>query len=301
MTVCLGALCLDQDGQRIIVASDRMVTYPGFIEFEHTVPKMTGSSMHSVTMFAGDALIGSHLVSETTRALAGTNPTVDQLRQQFAANYEAVRNQWVETQVLTTRGLNFQSFYQGHSSFNGQITAMIDQALAQYNLGLELLIAGIDVTGAHLHTVHNPGRTSRQHDVIGFAAIGSGWIHAMQSMIGFRHSPNAPFKETLYRAFASKKRAEVAPGVGTDTDMAVISGAGVQALSEVQMAELEEIHERIHSQTNDVLNTELSTLQFELQDPAVPPDPTPAPEERQDHEHIPTDHQADPPQSGGPD
>lgn len=45
----------------------------------------SGSSAHSVTIFAGDALIGSHLVSETTRALAGTNPTVDQLRQQFAA------------------------------------------------------------------------------------------------------------------------------------------------------------------------------------------------------------------------
>jgi len=53
VTVCLAALCLDQDGQRIIVASDRMVTYPRFIEFEHTVPKKTGSSAHSVTMFAG--------------------------------------------------------------------------------------------------------------------------------------------------------------------------------------------------------------------------------------------------------
>jgi hypothetical protein len=273
MTIGLAAICADDEGfQRIVVASDRMVTYPGFIEFEHTVPKMTPASSHAITMISGDALIGTKLARETAAAIASTNPPLAQIAQQLAVNYQATRNQWVETQVLARRGMTFQSYYQGHAGYNGQITVLIDQTMMQFDLQLELLLVGVDASGAHLYTVHNPGHTPRQHDVIGFAAIGSGWIHAMQSMIGFRHSPNASFKETLYQIYASKRRAEVAPGVGADTDMAVISRAGIQTLTEDQLAELAGLYNTIQQESRTVLDSRLAGLRFDLQQP-INPDP----------------------------
>ncbi len=272
MTVCLAAICTDDEGQpRVVIASDRMVTYPGFIEFEHTVPKIAPASPCAVTMISGDTLVGTRLARETAQATYGSNPPLAQIAQQLALNYEAVRHQWVETQVLSPRGLNFQSFYQGHAGFNGQITFAIDQTLTQFDLQIELLLAGVDGSGAHLYTVHNPGRTPREHDVIAYAAVGSGWIHVMQSMIGFHHSPGAPFKETLYRVYASKRRAEVAPGVGTEMDMAVISHAGIQALTEEQLRELEGIYNTIRADSQSVLDSHLSELVFDLQ-PPVPPE-----------------------------
>ena len=250
-----------------------MVTYQGLIEFEHTVPKITPASPCAVTMVAGDALIGTRLANETAQAMYGTSPTIAQMAAQLAVNYEAVRNQWVESQILSARGLSFQSFYQGHSTFNGQITAAIDQAMAQFNLGVELLVAGVDATGAHLFTVHNPGRTAREHDVIAFAAIGTGWIHVMQAMIGFRHSPTAPFKETLYRVYAAKRRSEVAPGVGTDTDMGVISLAGIQPLTNEQLGELAELYGTINNESVTILESHLQDLRFDLQPPITPEPP----------------------------
>jgi len=252
--VCLAAICVGDDGNpRIVVAADRMVTYPGFIEFEHTVRKITPTTPHSVTMVAGDALVGSRLARETAGAIYGSNPPIAQVAQQLAINYESVRNQWAETQILTPRGLNFQSYFQGHASLNGHIVQMIDQSLSQYDVQIELLLAGVDGSGAHLYTVHNPGRMTRQHDTIGFGAVGSGWIHAMQSMIGFRHSPDATFEETMYRVFASKRRAEVTPGVGVETDMVVISPAGVQFLTEDQLGALDALNKSIVDESANVL------------------------------------------------
>jgi hypothetical protein len=170
MTVCIAATCVDDDGnQRIVLAADRMVTYPSFIEFEHTVPKFHPASTLAVTMVAGDVLIGTRLARETAEAMAGTNPPMGLIANQLALNYEAVRNQWVESQVLAPRGLNFQTFYQNHNSLNPQVTGLIDQSMTQYDLQIELLLAGVDSTGAHMYTVHNPGRTPRQHDVVGYA------------------------------------------------------------------------------------------------------------------------------------
>src|SRR4051794_24783722 len=78
-------------------------------------------------------------------------------------------------------------------------------------------------TGGHIYSVQNPGRPELLNDIIGYAANGSGTIHALQSMIGLGHSPEAEYHTTVFRVYASKRRAEVAPGVGADTDLAVIS------------------------------------------------------------------------------
>jgi hypothetical protein len=100
------------------------------------------------------------------------------------------------------------------------------------------------------------------HDVIGYAAIGSGAIHALQSMIGFQHNAGAEFSETAFRVFASKRRAEAAPGVGRDTDMAVIFSQGTYKFSDDELREFEGVYDDFVSLTDEALTQRLEAFKL---------------------------------------
>jgi hypothetical protein len=269
VTLCLAALCREGEGddeeRRVVVAADRMVTYPGFIEFEHTSSKIAEMSVFALAMVAGSALVGNRMVTETATALSGTTPRVAEIATQLSRQYEAVRAEQIEHQILMPRGLDYVAFYDRHATLNGQLTMMLDQQMAQFNPEVELLLAGLDDSGAHIFTVHNPGGPELQHDMIGYAAVGSGWIHAMQSMIGFRHSASADFNETVFRVYASKRRSEVAPGVGLDTDMCTLSPAGVHWLTKEEKQKLEGFYEDFQKATTKHLGEKLA--EFKLGEP----------------------------------
>jgi hypothetical protein len=261
MTICLAALCRDGEESRAVVATDRMVTLGGFIEFEHANPKMVVAFPRAICMSAGDALIGVRISQEVVQALTGTPPVLE-IAQRLAGQYEATRTARIEQQILALRGLNWQGFYGGHASFNPQITMMLDQQMQGFNLGVEMLLAGVDDSGAHIYSVQNPGRPENLHDVIGYAAIGSGAIHAVQSMIGFGHAADAEYHETVFRAYASKRRAEAAPGVGHDTDMAVIGESGIHWLSGDELEQLRKIYEEFETATSDALTKRLAAFKL---------------------------------------
>lgn len=275
MTVCIAALCGQGNDVRAVVAADRMVTLGSFIEFEHAMPKMTQASPYAIAMIAGDSLVGARLAREVGAAVSQSSPPIAEIAQEFASGYMNVRNARMQEDLLTPRALDLGSYYGAHNSLNPQIVAMIDNFMAQYNLGVEVLLAGVDPSGAHIYTVMNPGGADRLNDFIGYAAIGSGSIHAIQSMIGFRHSPDAGYHETIFRAYASKRRAEVAPGVGSDTDMAVISAAGAHWLAQEELNELEAIYEEFQAATDAELDKKLQD--FSLKE-AVDDDPADAEE-----------------------
>jgi hypothetical protein len=267
MTVCMAALCCEGDRSYAVVAADRMVTLGGFMEFEHGVPKMAHPSPQAVVMVAGDTLVGTRLARDVSTALNGSTPRTHEIAQHLAAQYGDVRRQQMETQILSPRALSLQAFYGAHASFNPQITMMIDQAMNQFNLGVELLLAGVDQDGGHVFSVHNPGGAELQHDVIGYAAIGSGAIHAVQSMVGFRHTSSAGLAETIFRTYASKRRAEVAPGVGTDTDMAIISSTGVTWVNQEQQSRLADLYETFQKQAMSGLEEKMADLGIASEEP----------------------------------
>jgi len=247
-----------------VVATDRMVSLGGFIEFEHAVPKMMTASTRALAMSAGDALIGTQILREVVASLTGS-PTILEMAQQLAANYAATRTARLEQNLLALRGLTLQSFYGAHNSLSPQIVMMLDQQMQQFNLGVEVVLAGVDESGAHIYSVQNPGQPQTLHDVIGYVAIGSGAIHAIQSMIGFGHTGDADYHETVFRVYASKRRSEVAPGVGLDTDMAVIEAGGIHWLSGEELEQLRGIYEEFEGSTTAALTKQLAA--FKLGDP----------------------------------
>ena len=88
MTLCMAALCLgDEDEPLAVVAADRMATLGGFIEFEHTVPKMAHPSPHAVALIAGDTLIGTRLARTVATEFEAKSPDVAEIAARLAECY----------------------------------------------------------------------------------------------------------------------------------------------------------------------------------------------------------------------
>jgi hypothetical protein len=82
------------------------------------------------------------------------------------------------------------------------------------------IFAGLDQYGAHIYVVRN--NEVNCVDNVGFAAIGIGSRHASSQFMFAGHAWNSPFPDTLLLTHFSKKKAEAAPGVGKETDMAMV-------------------------------------------------------------------------------
>lgn len=237
MTVCIGAVCCDKNGKQrsgVVVASDRMVTMGQLIEFEHEIPKLTQLTDSAVALVAGDALRGSRLVRDVSAQLTATGVTsVPQIAELAANHYSALRLAQVNDEFFRPRGLQIQHFYSIlHQQLNPQLSVFLDNAAATFNYNVELLVGGVDHDGGHLFHIANPGGSYTPFHHTGFGAIGSGALHAVQSLIQLRQAPTHTLHETVFAVYASKRRAEVAPGVGVDTDMAIIDSTGIYGLDE---------------------------------------------------------------------
>src|SRR5258708_4801566 len=264
MTICMGAICKDaagESGRAVVVASDRMVTWAQLTQFEHRVPKFHVMGPTIVGLAAGDALVGTRLI-EDVRPIAATATAVADVAEALANQCAAIGIRGGEADILRPRGLTMETFYQMHRSMMENIVGMLDQQLTNYDLGVELLLAGVDGIGGHLHTIHNPAGRYLTHDVIGAAAVGSGALHAVQSMIEFRHFGEEALMDTVFRVYAAKRRAEVAPGVGKETDMLFIDGQGTHHLNDENLAQLADLYRDFVTTADTGLGAKLSTLKF---------------------------------------
>jgi 20S proteasome alpha/beta subunit len=267
VTICMGALCNDQvAGDTVVLASDRMVTWRNLAEFEHPVPKIYAISPAAWALGAGDALAGARIIAGAVAKVADVPRPVHEIAEVVAQQYHSVRMNAVEAQILLPRGLTLATYYDKHQQLLSQITESIDQSLASFDPEVELIVAGVDSSGGHLFTVSNPGGSAECHDVIGTVAIGSGEIHAVQSMIGFGHAATQPVKDTIFHVFASKRRAELAPGVGHDTDLMVLSPRGAVRLPDKALAKLGELYQSYAASVVASAQEQISGWAFDLSD-----------------------------------
>src|SRR5262245_19699348 len=144
MTVCIGALCADEEaqpGRAVVLASDRMVTMGGMIEFEHEVPKIKPITDHILGLAAGDALRGARLASDVRAAILAAGQGVEQVAESAAQRYAQLRLIQLDSEVFAPRSISIQQFYEGglQTRMVPQIAGMIDQQVMSYNWGVELL------------------------------------------------------------------------------------------------------------------------------------------------------------------
>jgi 20S proteasome alpha/beta subunit len=233
MTVCVAAIC--DDGKAIVLAADRMFTAgaPVNVEFETAEKKIERLAPSCMSLFAGDSASGNEIIQKCIASMAGaTQPSIAAASDAMKAAYIAVRQAKVRERVLLPTlgpdfargealGATIPQYLAAHTNLYQQLLFQMNQ----FQLGVELLIAGIDAQGAGLRFIGNPG-TDYHLEKLGFSAIGSGGQHAQSKLCLCAQNRSVPLPETLYRVYEAKRAAEVAQGVGNRTDMAVVTKDG---------------------------------------------------------------------------
>lgn len=267
MTVCIASLCSNENGnpQNVVVASDRMVTLGNFMEFEHEVSKITKLTSKSVVLVAGDTLRGSKIVDTVKSKLHELQDLkIPEIATLVAKWYSESRNESIENDIFKLRGFTRQDFYDSYQTkLLPQLAYQLDAQVMEYNYGVQLIVAGVDDDGAHAYFIDNPGTNCTDIHQIGYTAIGSGAIHATQALIGFGHSASKELKLTVFTTFAAKRRGEVAPGVGKDTDLFIVTADGIQELTQEEIKMLNEIYENeYHKPLADNVKSKVDAIEF---------------------------------------
>jgi hypothetical protein len=195
-------------------------------EFEHQentkiVELADASSVY--VLVAGDVLQGNEIlgVARTQLAQRDGGFTASEAAEIIRGSYQQVRLANIAHRELEPRGLDLNSYYGRHQQLSPQIVQIIDQALCNGDLGVEMLVAGPNGQAHTIHTILNPG-TIYDNSSIGHGAIGSGAPHALYSLIEGSYTPSLSKDEALELVAGAKARSEVAPGVGAETTTVVI-------------------------------------------------------------------------------
>jgi len=152
---------------------------------------------------------------------------VEEIADIYSKNLVAHLKKIIERTILEPVGLNWKSYL---SNYPDKYPSWFEERKMKVWGDIEppvtkTIIAGVDENGAHIFIINEDGEVTCQ-DRAGFAAIGIGVWHAESQFMFEKHSPSKPYPDTLFLTYVAKRRAEVAPGVGKDTDLCVISLRG---------------------------------------------------------------------------
>jgi 20S proteasome alpha/beta subunit len=243
VTICIAALC--EDSKAAIISSDRMLT-AGDTEFEHDTPKMYSVTDTCIALSAGSALHQIDLIRGVRDRLTNTrNPSVVEVVDVFKARFVELRRTIAEEIHLSPLGLDLPSFIARQDRLSESLVLRLTRALEMQSLELELLIVGVDASGAHIYHICDPG-TSACFDAVGFCAIGSGERHADLTFIRSGYSPRMPLGETVFLTYQAKRDAEMAPGVGERyTDIGAITSEGFKPFDERVIGQLADAYKKL--------------------------------------------------------
>ncbi len=261
MTVCIA--CLTDKSNAVVVASDRMIT-AGFLalQFEHEgtkIYKFQGKSIVSLT--AGEATRYLEIFRRTEGEIGEKpNLTVEEIVGVVSKQYEKLRNEKIVEKFFRPMGLTRETFYSQYIRMLPEEIAMgLDKLIHEFDLGVTIIITGVDKTGAHIYTVGNPG-TSECLDSIGYHSIGIGQSHSLLSLVANNASAKDNTVNSIYYVFEAKKRAENAPGVGLMVDVSVITSSGVSNLTTKELGVIQAAYDKINKPRKTNIATALKKL-----------------------------------------
>lgn len=120
--------------------------------------------------------------------------------------------------------LSYADYHEKNRALNEDMNFRIGKQIAEYDLGVELILGGVDHK-AHLYRISEPG-TFKSFDELGFCTVGSGNRHAAPVFAFYGFKPTMSASDALQIAYEAKKRSEMAGGVGNETDVWIITKEG---------------------------------------------------------------------------
>lgn len=257
MTQIIAALCDNKSS--LVIVSDRMVSAnDGSLQFEF------GDKLRVLTDYAVCLETGTmhepEILTDTRIEIAGRQ-NIRQIAEIIAKHYRTKRTQRLETEILSKYGISsFSDFYNKQRLMHDKTHDSIMSDLDLYDFNLDIMLAGMDKNlYPHIYVITEPG-TTMSFDEVGFCCKGSGEDHADPVFAFYGYKPTMSHKEVLYIAYAAKKRAEMAGGVGKGTDAWIIDLNGCTKIKQDTLDTIEKC------QTVVNLTDLLGDIEIQLED-----------------------------------
>jgi len=219
MTVCIAALADNE--KSVVLASDKMISkqMPP-IEYEHDVEKIVKITDNFYVLIAGTVNSAVDII-DNVRNQIRTNHTPLERFEKFKKAYSDFREQKITEVILQAQGFrSVQDFQSRQQTLTRKIANSIQNLIVTANIQTVFVLVALDNQKCHLRVLVNPGELINPLE---YATTGTGELHAVQSLIGARYNKAEDLDAATYLVYEAKRRAEVAPGVGSLTEMIVLS------------------------------------------------------------------------------
>jgi hypothetical protein len=238
VTVCVAVICANS---MVMGMSDRMLT-AGDVQFQPSTSKIWNLTTSIVMMSSGDVGTQSDIYTDVHKRVTAElrrNPSVwlrvETVAEYYRLSYFSLQRRRAEAQILGPLGLDSESFLIRQTSMEPDFVAKIGAELISFRMpDTGAIIASVNpvitvneeprAISPDIFVIQN-GRVSCS-DRVGFACVGAGAWHANSTLMLAGHTPSTRASKALFTMYAAKRRAEVAPGVGSETDTFVVTGLG---------------------------------------------------------------------------
>lgn len=229
MTVCISAI---YNNNSVIGVSDRMIT-SGDIEFEPPQSKIIQLTTSIAVMTAGDTNLQTQIllkIISIVREKIAAHPDkwipVKHVADLYRDCYLELTFNSAEKAILYPYGLTYDKFVARQKEMSDDFIENITYKIQRYSIeDIATIIAGIDDSSGngpqpHIYSVRNSEISC--DDMVGFNSVGIGSNHALSHFMLSGYTRSALDPKVLWTIYQAKKKAEVSPGVGSETDMFVI-------------------------------------------------------------------------------
>jgi hypothetical protein len=258
VTVCVACLCgwaytPNDLGRAAVTASDREIT-AGDVEYEPPQFKVSFVGKRAMVLIAGDYPTHSEALQQTQRTIASTSEddpaTIAEI---YASSIRGIKFRHACNLYLSPVGLTSEIFTSKSDISNDFLVSLANQVQSYVGQPTEAIVVAADDVTTHLYLVDSDSKVSCQDDV-GFVAIGIGAWHAKSLLMQAKYFNRTNFARALSLAHSAKKRAEIAPGVGSSTDMFIVNRTGWAPVAEELQASVERSYQEYENRHTELLS-----------------------------------------------
>lgn len=240
MTICIASICDTENGEAIVLGSDKMITLDNLGSFEHPIQKFEEIDNNKALMISGTPQIFKKVLDNVELDETEFGQACEDIHERM----KNIKDQKMKRQLIDP--LNLEEGEVGKILFQEPTNPWIQEiqeAIAKHSLNTEFLLTGFDDQGkAQIANITEANITHMRH--INYSVIGSGSTQAINTLLFQEHSKNTGLKTALYNVFKAKKNAEAQRGVGKKTDLAILHPEqGIIKMGEEDLKELEGIYQ----------------------------------------------------------
>jgi hypothetical protein len=225
----------------------------------------------TLVLVAGDIAVHSQAVQDTEKEVEGRLAGPQEIAQIYGSAIQAINRRHAENEILAPLGLNAATFHAQQNQFSESfVNSIASQLQNRRPIDVEALVVGPDGQNAHIYQVDCFGN-SICLDGVGFGAIGIGAWHAKSRLMQIGHVNTRIFAPALAAIFASKRNAEIAPGVGSQTDLHIVLRGGPCPVGDVVQPELDRLYKKYSAEVVEIGNKLVAELQEFIDSPRAAP------------------------------